>query len=485
MILAALKMHDAGKLAVQTDDRSLSYGQLIRLTEQFAQWLEHNAVRSLALLCDNSPEWVIVDLACQQAGTVLTPVPLFFSAQQISHLIKTAKPDLLLSDNRLAFADEIALPILPLHAYPISQLTPALIPQSSSKITYTSGSTGEPKGVCLSIENQLNVAQSLCAVTGLCAPKHLSLLPLSTLLENIAGIYSPLLAGGSVYLACDQQRGFEGSRLTHPEQLFACIDRAQPNSFILVPQLLQVLIDGAKKGWKIPATVQFIAVGGAKVTPSLLASARELGLPVFQGYGLSECASVVSLQTPECSAGSAGKLLPHLTAKVSDGQLVVCGNTFLGYLNNPDSWGANCLYTGDIAEICNNEVFIKGRKKNLIINSFGRNISPEWVEAELLASGLLQQAVVIGDSQPYCIALIVTLAPQISEQQLAQAIASINLRLPDYAQIKNYLRLHGAMRYEDGLMTANNRPKREAITHHFKEQIAQIYALQTGREGIE
>lgn len=431
---------------------------------------------------------MVVDLAYQHMGAVFTAIPLYFSDRQISHLIATAKPDIVLSDkksninaNKMGFTKANREPILQLHLYQrvvnkIGQ-SAAVIPANTSKITYTSGSTGQPKGVCLSLQNQLNVAQSLVAVSALKKPKHLCLLPLSTLLENIAGIYSPLLAGGTVYLANNQQRGFSGSRLSSPSrQLLACITSAQSNSLILVPELLQVLLQGCVQGWKMPSSLEFIALGGSKVSQSLLDSARQLGLPVFQGYGLSECASVVSLATPQCSVtGCAGKLLPHLSAKVIDKQLVVYGNSFLGYLNEPDTWAQECVYTGDIAQICNGEVVIKGRQKNLIISSFARNISPEWVEAELFATGLFQQAVLLGDSKPYCIALLRPLCAQIDEQQLAAAIDRVNQGLPDYAQVKKFICLNKALSFENGLLTANGRPKRQAISTYYQNEINRLY----------
>jgi long-chain acyl-CoA synthetase len=485
MMLAAIKEQEGSKIALQTANISMSYAELGCLVEKFSKWLTEHAIHSVALYCDNSPQWVIVDLACQHADVVFTAIPLFFSKQQITHLLDTAKPQLLLSDKKMEMDGEIDEPNLLLQAYQLAVDTKPLLPDSTSKITYTSGSTGQPKGVCLSVGNQLNVAQSLLHVTGLHSSKHLCLLPLSTLLENIAGVYAPLLAGGCVYLAQDQQRGFQGSRLDNPPQLFACIDKAQPNSLILVPELLQVLIQGAVKGWQIPDSLQFIAVGGSKVTQSLLERARQLGFPVYQGYGLSECGSVVSLETEEyCTPGSSGKLLPHLRARVIDSELVVQGNTFLGYLDQPDSWGEKEVYTGDIAEMTDQEIFIKGRQKNLLINSFGRNISPEWIEAEMLASGLFQQFVVFGDSQAYCVALLVTYSEQTEQEVVSQTIAAVNQGLPDYAQVKAFIRLVKPMSYASGLLTANGRPRRTGIAEKYAQQINALYSVEKSLEGV-
>ncbi len=115
------------------------------------------------------------------------------------------------------------------------------MPTGTNKITFTSGSTGTPKGVCLSNESQWQVARSIDCAFQQDEVNHLCILPLSTLLENIAGIYAPLLHGGTVQLASASARGFEGSRLVNPQALLKLINDVQPTSIILVPDLLMVL----------------------------------------------------------------------------------------------------------------------------------------------------------------------------------------------------------------------------------------------------
>jgi len=199
--------------------------------------------------------------------------------------------------------------------------------------------------VCLSKDNQFKVALSLVKSIGLTKPRHLCLIPFPTLLENIAGIYSPLIAGGTVIVLSDNERGFQGSRLISPEQLLSCITHHQPDSLILVPELLQVLIMGVEQGWTPPQSLKFIAVGGSKVSDMLIAKARECQLPVYQGYGLSECGSVVSLCTPNHDTrNSAGCLLPHLKVSVENEELVITGNTFLGYLEDKRSWYPSAVH---------------------------------------------------------------------------------------------------------------------------------------------
>jgi long-subunit acyl-CoA synthetase (AMP-forming) len=155
--------------------------------------------------------------------------------------------------------------------------------------------------------------------------------------------------------------------------------------------------------------------------------------------------------------------------------LVITGNTFLGYLEDRNSWYKTRVFTGDIANIENNKIYIQGRIKNTIINSFGRNISPEWIESELLATGLFLQSVVLGDSRPFCMAVLVPISEQIDDTIIDKAIDQINSHLPDYAQIKANIILAQAMTFEDGLYTANMRPKREQINQHYQAKIDATY----------
>ncbi len=481
------------ELALVTDDASISYAQMFNQVDTLMRWLKSYDPRSIAMHCNNSTEWVLVDLACQSMNIILTPIPLFFSDQQINEVLNKIKPDLLLSDAQSTSiyslkSDMInsdvenrplemieGCPLLDMRAFKVQQNERINAPQGTRKITFTSGSTGSPKGVCLSNDNQWQVAQSLVEVIGIEKPKHLCLLPLPTLLENIAGVYAPLLAGGTVVIPSDEARGFRGSRLVAPNSLLECISSQQPNTLILVPELLQVLVHACLNGWLKPDSLQFIAVGGSKVSPKLIDAARSCGLPVCQGYGLSECASVVSLCAAGDDANTCGRALPHLSVEIIENEIVVKGNAFLGYLNEPSSWGISEVYTGDIGSIEQGVLTIEGRKKNTLINSFGRNISPEWIESELLATGAFYQAIVIGDAKPFCSALLVPLNGNDSGQKLKKIVERLNQNLPDYAQVKNPIILSAPMTSEQGLYTDNMRPKRREIIEYFESKITRVY----------
>ncbi len=468
--------------ALSGDDLSLDYATLWALIERQADWLRQRGSRVVALLADNSPHWAGLDLACQLAGVTFLPLPTFFTPAQCLHAMTMAGSDLLiaapaeLAHAAGAIADAGCLPGTSWPVWSLPDAVAGVLPAGTAKITFTSGSTGQPKGVCLSQKNQVSVAAALAVVLADPAPRHLCVLPLSTLLENIAGVYAPLLCGGEVLLPSLARLGYCGSQPLQHQHFLAVITQARPTSLILVPQLLDLLTGAALRCWPVPESLRFVAVGGSRVAATALARARQLGIPAYEGYGLSECGSVVSLNLPGRDLpGSAGQVLPHLDVRVdAHGELHVGGNVFLGYAGMPESWGASSVATGDLG-LCDDQGFIRlaGRRKHLLINSYGRNISPEWVESELLAHPQLLQCVVVGDARPSCAALIH--APDLDDEALACWLAVVNDGLPDYARVRHIARLPEALTAVDGLLTANGRPRRDVIAARYQSLIDSLY----------
>ena len=464
-------------VAIKFEQTSLTYAQLIQQVAECSQWLHQHNIKSVCINMQNNHEWVLIDLACQHANIVCTPIPQFFSEEQIDHLIAEVQADTIVGFAPKADASCENIPNLTAMAYFPSKTKIINLPTNTSKITFTSGSTGRPKGVCLSIENQLRVAHSLVSAIGVDKPKHLVLLPLTTLLENIAGIYAPLLANGQVTILSDDEKGLIGNRLIDIAALLNSISTHRPDTLILVPELLQALLIACSRGWQPPSSLKFIAVGGAKVDAVLINKARQLRLPVYQGYGLSECGSVVSICTKTSEpSNSAGQALEHINLEQVNGELVVTGNCFLGYLGEPNSWYPTCVYTGDLVDITEHYLSIYGRTKNLIINSFGRNISPEWIESKISATGLFSQNLVVGDAKPHLCALLVPISSEISQAQIQDALSAINLTLPDYAKIVGIVIVEQPFTQQAGLLTENGKLKRDNIINEYAIQINRQYS---------
>ncbi len=468
------------RIVLRDAAQCVTAAQLTQQARALAALLKARECRRVALQADNGVDWIVADLACQEAGLVCVPLPLFFSAAQLQHVLQSCGIDAVLTQipvllithfNRTEPVAETRLTLLTREIAPVPPL-----PAGTARITFTSGSTGTPKGVCLDGAQQWRQAAALCDAVGLTAPVHLCVLPLATLLENIAGVYAPLLAGGSVVLRAMDELGFSGSGLSDPDRLADTLAAVRPDTVILVPQLLRVLIAAVQRGWR-PPPLKFIAVGGARVAAGMIHEARALGLPVYEGYGLSECASVVSLNTPAADLpGSCGRILRHLEVHTVDGEIHVTGNAMLGYVGEPDSWNPRQIATGDLGHVdAKGFLHIDGRRKNLLISSYGRNISPEWVESELLASPLIAEAVVFGDSRPFCIALLTPARAGLSDAELGAAIAAANQALPDYARVKRWQRLAAPLSSTRDLVTTNGRPRRDRIEALYAAHIEELY----------
>ncbi len=432
---------------------------------------------------------MVIDLACQLAGVCLVPVPTFFSVEQMGHVFESVPVDAVMSEHPGIFASMLPLRIqrqleTSIGGYGLVLLNPVQegfqLPENTGKITFTSGSTGRPKGVCLSNQQLMRQAQALAEAVGLENPRHLCLLPLSTLLENVAGIYTPILAAGEIIIPSLSEVGFEGSSSLNPHTFTDIIRRKQPDSIILTPQLLSVLVSAAESGWQPPPSLKFVAVGGGKVSTSVLEKAQQKGIPAYEGYGLSECASVVCLNTAASQKqASCGRPLSHLAIEIEDGEIVVSGNAMLGYVGEPDSWGSERVYTGDLGMLDDDGYLqINGRKKNLLISSYGRNINPEWVESELLAQVTIAECVVFGDAKPYCVALVSPGRVDESTVSLQRSIDLTNAALPDYARIKKWRRLPRKLSTQDNLLTENGRLKRMAIATRYDALINTLYSTQ-------
>jgi long-chain acyl-CoA synthetase len=479
-------------------ENALTWKQLHDQARSLAKRLRADNIKLLAIQADNSPAWIVADVACSSVGIVALPLPSFFSRGQVQHALNSLRVDAVLTDQADALlqstgeqfsgGEELA-GLRYLRAIEHGQGgdgNATLMPSNTQKITFTSGSTGTPKGVCLSDENQEAVTDSLLEATASCAiERHLCVLPLATLLENIAGVHAPLRRGAQVVVADEESLGFNGASGFALHAFLDVLSRCRPNSMILIPQLLEALVMSCDAGWQLPDSLQFIAVGGATVSPALLERAWAHGLPVYEGYGLSECASVVTLNTPLARKnGTLGQVLKHTRVEIEDGEIIVNGPGFLGYVGDAASWSQGALNsritTGDLGYF-DAEGFLhyQGRRKNVLVSSFGRNISPEWVEAELGAEAEIGQCFVFGDSRPYCVALIAPQASTVTDAMIDAALVRVNAKLPSYARVMHWHRLAQPLTRGTGLatdlMTSNGRARRAQIEAHYQGALAGLY----------
>ncbi|WP_327700922.1 AMP-binding protein [Streptomyces decoyicus] len=411
--------------------RTLSYQEVTRRAADLAGRIGHGDGRPLRIgvVCGNTPEFVVADLALIVARAIEVPVPLAFSAEQAAGLLE--ETDLCLADaagqerltqwgrDRVLRPDCTVLPLStdePVPSTPLV-LAPAGVGEADweCKVIHTSGTTSRPKGVRIRAAALNELLGSLRSVMPRGAfARYLSLVPFSLLIEQVTGLYMVLLDGGTLVLM-PPGKALVGTAAAAAADAMPYVAASRPTAMVATPALVDAFAtaaDEAAAGGRAVAPALFgsaeaplICCGGAPVHPELLRRLEEHGLPVHEGYGLSENSSVVSWNTPAARrTGTVGRPLPHVRVKIADdGELLVNSTSlFAGYTRDDpsslvldaDGW----LRTGDLARIDGDGFLsITGRKKNVIITAAGRNVAPEWVEAQYAQLPFVRAVAVVGD----------------------------------------------------------------------------------------
>ena len=460
----------AGDAVVFDGRRSWLAADLAAAVQAAAVALQQTRV--LATVLDNSPAFLALDEAAAAQACVHVPLPPFFTLAQLRGAVAAAGADTLLVEPAAAAVwPELAWAPQQVAGRPLlaarTGLAPVALPAGTAKITFTSGTTGTPKGVCLGRAALDAVTEALVqTLAPLGIERHLNALPFAVLLENIAGLMAPHRQGATLLMPPLAALGLTGSSGFDPAVFDAAVRALQPHSLILLPQMLRAWCAFlARSGQRAPAGLKLVAVGGAAVGAPLVQVAWQLGFPVCEGYGLSEAGSVQTLNLPGAQrAGSVGRPLPHAQVRVAaDGELLVAGSLFSGYLGDPSPvpvWWPS----GDLGQVdADGFVHIAGRKKHVLITAFGRNVSPEWVETALRSEGAVLQAVVLGDGAPALGAVLWPTATDLDDAALQAAVDRTNAGLPDYARVRHWLRARAPFDARSGMATANGRPQRAAV----------------------
>jgi long-chain acyl-CoA synthetase len=414
-------------------------------------------------------------------------------------------------------------------------------------IVYTSGTTGKPKGVMLSHRNILsNCDGVLQVVDGYLEDVFLSFLPLSHMLERTCGYYVPMTTGSCVAFARSVQDLAQDLETVQPTMLVS-VPRIYERIYAKLQQQLEEKGAPARKlfeaasaiGWKRfeaeqhrgdgPGTLQELAwpvlrhlvadkllsklggrlriavSGGAPVSSKLMHTFIGLGLPVLQGYGLTESSPIVTANRLEDNVPeSVGRPIPGVEVKLgAQDELLVRGpNVMMGYWNapektreaiNPDGW----LHTGDVGRIeGNGHVYIVGRLKEIVVTSTGEKFPPTDLELAILEDPLFDQVMVIGESRPFVSALVVlnsqewpvlaqsagvdagftSLAHAAVRQAVLQRLESRLASFPSYARVRGLWLTLEPWTTDNGLVTPTLKLRRRLIEQRFSGEIESLYA---------
>lgn len=518
----------------------------------------------------NRPEWHFTDLACMQIGVVDIPVYPTISSKEYEFIFNHAEVKYVFVSDKLMYRKiSQIIPNIPslkaVYSFDevenikhwkelliddnalksqVTEIKKSIQEDDLATIIYTSGTTGIPKGVMLSHKNIVsNVKDCLLAIPLQKREIVLSFLPLSHVFERTIN-YVYFAGCASVYFA----DGLE----TISEHL----QDIKPNYFTTVPRLLERVYEkiikkgkaltGIKKQlffWSVnqaqqielgkPKTftessnlmvannfvfnkwrealggrIRAIICGSAPLQPKLASIFTNAGIPVLEGYGLTECAPVVSVvpfREKDFRAGSVGKLLPSVQVKIEeDGEILIKGpNVMLGYYKNEeetrkvfneDGW----LLTGDIGEFTPDGFLkITDRKKELFKTSGGKYVAPAPIENKLKESFFIEQIALEGDGEKYISALIIPNFDNLKEwakkhdisflsnkelienQQVKQfykdIVTEFNVNFGKVEQIKHFELLADEWTVENGLLTATMKLRRKVLKEKYKDLIDSFY----------
>lgn len=456
---------------------SYTYAELQTKVYAFAGYLQEEQFvkgQRVMLWAASRVDWMVAFLGTLLAGGVVVPLDNSSKQDFIERIAQTTEATHLITTNKqFATLKNPSLPLIDLDNLPQGKLDAAALPEVTgddlAELVFTSGTTGQPKGVMLSHWNITSDALAALEVVKIThEDRTLSILPLSHMFEMTIEI-AEFHGGASIVYA----------RSLVPDTLLRLLGTQGITCMVLVPQALQLFMNGIERQVRMQKKVKqwgflhrvapwlpfgarrllfsavhkrfgghfrFFVSGGAYLPPKLAERWENMGFRVMQGYGATECSPVVSVTRHEDHTyESIGQPLPGIEVQIADdGELLVRGpNVAQGYWKNPEATAAafkdGWYYTGDLGyKDEQGRLYLKGRKKNLIVLANGLNVYPEDIENILLLHPAIKDAVILGLMEngegPTVYAVLLMEDPS----QAKAAIQQTNKQLASHQQIRGY-----------------------------------------------
>lgn len=506
--------------------------------------LHQNGLRkgdALGILAPSGPEWLCMDLACQLIG--LISVPLFEQVcpdsfheqvkcaelkalyvnnpnhcpQLIEHL--TNVPMLISNSKDRAFDFEQLCSFSPPKDWEYNCRTQSNSHECSTLI-FTSGSMGEAKGVMLSTQNFIYQVEQLCRLFPIQkGMRALSVLPLQHVLERTV-CYVLIKQGADLYFADDPKKTgqylheIKAEICTLVPRILEKIHQKLEERALLSQGFRGLLMRAAlgfaktsplqrnhlqRKFWdllfyrhvraKLGNSLKYILVGGASFDTQLNLLLCNLGLPIYEGYGLSECSPVLSVNSPKMyRLGSQGKALEGVQLKISEDGELLCQSPglMLGYKNQNKHLNQEGFFpTGDMAYIdTDGFVYLQGRKKELFKTSSGKYVAPVYIEQQICFHiPLIECAIIVAEQKPFVSALLFvpqefchdSLQSIKMKDQIARKIRILNEKLNPWDRVRKWELLPVDWIADQEYWSAKSSPKRILIYQKFAAQIQHFY----------
>ncbi len=535
--------------------KKYTWGKTSTSIKKLAKVLKDNLLKGdrCLLVSENRPEWLIADLAIMLAGGITVPAYTTYTEKDYKYLVEDCEPSVIIVSNnemhsklkniikeknfikKVITFDELGNvekqeKYLNFDSIVNSELSKNEIIKnenlkrnSPACIIYTSGTSGNPKGVILShggILNNLEGAQEILKPLIDKKPIFLTWLPLSHSYEH-AVQFVQIAVGAKVFYAERIEKLLENISQAKPtimtavprfyQNLYNKINMNMKKATGLKAKLIKITINLGKKkllGKKMNIYEKFLnglvnllvrkkvkkqfggnlkafVSGGGALDKEIGEFLNSIGLPTLQGYGLTETSPVVSCNPiHKIRVETVGPPFKGNQVKIAeDGEILVKGeNVMLGYWNKKedtakvlkDGW----LYTGDIGEIDPIDGYLKitDRKKDIIVSAGGDNISPAKIENQLTNSPAIEQCMVFGEGKNYLVALIVPSKEFLDQKEkIKEIIDEININLTLVEKIKNFSLIDENFSIENGLLTPTMKVKRNKVTEKYKNILENFY----------
>ena len=540
----AQRLGDRGFLRFKVADawQELTWAALAERVDDCADALAGLGVSHgdrVAILSENRLEWIVSDLGLMTAGGVNVPIHTPMTARQVAYQVgnsgaavvfvsTTAQLDKLVacaSDcpavSHVIAYDKVDPPSgtgWTFHRFgdlvdgekrgAATRDRPVVGPDDLATIMYTSGTTGDPKGVMLTHGNLVSNAKACLDVFEVLPEDvRLNWLPISHIFARTADYYATMAAGSVLVLAEGYERLMDDLQAVHPSLISSVphfyenvVRELTEQGLTNEPDALRDLLGG---------NMRLCVSGGAPLPPHLATFFNERNVPVVEGYGLTETSPVISSNRPHANkVGTVGQPIRDIEVRIADdGEILTRGpHVMRGYWNDPkataetivDGW----LYTGDLGTLdADGFLSITGRKKEIIVTAGGKNIAPRYIEHLLTEDPLIDQAVIFGDRRKFLTAVIVPnrallsaeldhaadsrstpealvaepAAYAVIEQRVAAALKDVSR----YEQIGRFVLAAQPLTIDSGHLTPTLKIRREKVYATFANQIDALYAAST------
>ena len=569
------------RLTSATELSGIGYDEACRIVKGVAASLTEQGIRRgdrAAILSENRSEWALADYGCLCAGVIDVPVYATLTVRQVAFVLENSGAKLVFvsSSEQMGKALEAAAAcpqeILVVAFDMIADLPDGVMswasflaagadvadawsdedfravafeaqPDDTATVLYTSGTTGDPKGVMLTHNNVASNVLATCLVLEVTdADNTISFLPLSHILQRMA----------------DYVFFRSGCRLAYPRSMETLVDDmkvVRPTIVVSVPRIYEKIYNGVMnaRGLKkklidwaasvadraievslaggnpsgllalqyrladklvfmkvkdaVGGRLRYFVSGGGPLAPTLNRFFNSIGMPILEGYGLTETSPVTNLNSLEFSRiGTVGKAVPSTEIRIAgDGEIFVRGPQVMkGYYNNPDATNEvidadGWFATGDIGDIdADGFLKITDRKKDIIVTAGGKNIAPQPIENLLKTNRFVEQVVMIGDRRRYCSLLIVPAFDALERwanenriswsdrsglvnsdqviEHMEREVFGMLTDLASFQRPKKIALLEEELSIENGFVTPTLKVKRRVVHERFDSLIDELYS---------